>query len=115
MVDVYWFSLNYKDVLVIIGKGKIICYFLMISGIDFVGIVYVSEDFCFYVGQEVLLIGWGVGENYWGGLVECVCVKGDWLVVLFVGLSSCNVMIIGIVGFIVMLCVMVFEDVGICL
>lgn len=72
MVDVYWLSLNYKDVLVIIGKGKIICNFLMISGIDFVGIVCISEDLCFYVGQEVLFIGWGVGENYWGGLVEQV-------------------------------------------
>lgn len=50
MVDVNWFSLNYKDVLVIMGKGKIICEFLMVSGIDFVGIVYSSEDLCFYVG-----------------------------------------------------------------
>lgn len=72
-----------------------------------------SCDLCFVFGQVVIFIGWGVGENYWGGLVIEVCVKGDWLVVLLEMFSVCQVMIIGIVGFIVMLCVDVFVSVGV--
>ena len=67
-VDVHWSSLNYKDALAITGKGKIIRNFPMIPGIDFAGTVRTSEDPRFHAGQEVLLTGWGVGENHWGGL-----------------------------------------------
>lgn len=66
-VDVHWSSLNYKDALAITGKGKIIRHFPMIHGIDFAGTVHASEDPRFHAGQEVLLTGWGVGENHWGG------------------------------------------------
>ncbi len=79
-VDVHWSSLNYKDALAITGKGKIIRNFPMIPGIDFAGTVRTSEDPRFHAGQEVLLTGWGVGENHWGGLAEQARVKGDWLV-----------------------------------
>lgn len=66
-VDVHWSSLNYKDALAITGKGKIIRNFPMIPGIDFAGTVRTSEDPRFHAGQEVLLTGWGVGENHWVG------------------------------------------------
>ncbi len=59
-------ALNYKDALAITGKGKIIRNFPMIPGIDFAGTVRTSEDPRFHAGQEVLLTGWGVGENHWG-------------------------------------------------
>ncbi|ECF4925965.1 oxidoreductase, partial [Salmonella enterica] len=112
-VDVHWSSLNYKDALAITGKGKIIRHFPMIPGIDFAGTVHASEDPRFHAGQEVLLTGWGVGENHWGGLAERARVKGDWLVALPAGLSSRNAMIIGTAGFTAMLCVMALEDAGI--
>ena len=64
-VDIHWSSLNYKDALAITGKGKIIRNFPMIPGIDFAGTVRASEDPRFHSGQEVLLTGWGVGENHW--------------------------------------------------
>ncbi|HBK3302760.1 MDR family oxidoreductase [Citrobacter koseri] len=112
-VDVHWSSLNYKDALAITGKGKIIRNFPMIPGIDFAGTVRASEDPRFHTGQEVLLTGWGVGENHWGGLAERARVKGDWLVALPKGLDSRNAMIIGTAGFTAMLCVMALEDAGI--
>ncbi|EMU1129726.1 TPA: MDR family oxidoreductase [Citrobacter koseri] len=112
-VDVHWSSLNYKDALAITGKGKIIRNFPMIPGIDFAGTVRASEDPRFHSGQEVLLTGWGVGENHWGGLAERARVKGDWLVALPKGLDSRNAMIIGTAGFTAMLCVMALEDAGI--
>lgn len=112
-VDVHWSSLNYKDALAITGKGKIIRNFPMIPGIDFAGTVRASEDPRFHVGQEVLLTGWGVGENHWGGLAEQARVKGDWLVAMPQGLDARKAMIIGTAGFTAMLCVMALEDAGI--
>ena len=112
-VDVHWSSLNYKDALAITGKGKIIRNFPMIPGIDFAGTVRTSEDPRFHAGQEVLLTGWGVGENHWGGLAERARVKGDWLVALPKGLDGRQAMVIGTAGFTAMLCVMALEDAGI--
>ena len=112
-VDVHWSSLNYKDALAITGKGKIIRNFPMIPGIDFAGTVRASEDPRFHAGQEVLLTGWGVGENHWGGLAEQARVKGDWLVAMPQGLNARKAMIIGTAGFTAMLCVMALEDAGI--
>lgn len=112
-VDVHWSSLNYKDALAITGKGKIIRNFPMIPGIDFAGTVRTSEDPRFHADQEVLLTGWGVGENHWGGLAEQARVKGDWLVAMPQGLDARKAMIIGTAGFTAMLCVMALEDAGV--
>ncbi|MDU2499197.1 MAG: MDR family oxidoreductase [Klebsiella grimontii] len=98
-VDVQWSSLNYKDALAITGKGKIIRNFPMIPGIDFAGFVHSSEDPRFHAGQQVLLTGWGVGENHWGGLAERARVKGDWLVAMPQGLDGRKAMVIGTAGF----------------
>ncbi|WP_374483405.1 alcohol dehydrogenase catalytic domain-containing protein, partial [Klebsiella pneumoniae] len=68
-----WSSLNYKDALAITGKGKIIRQFPMVPGIDFAGQVKESRDPRFVPGQAVILTGWGVGENHWGGLATEIC------------------------------------------
>lgn len=85
----------------------------MIPGIDFAGTVRTSEDPRFHAGQEVLLTGWGIGENHWGGLAEQARVKGDWLVAMPQGLDARKAMIIGTAGFTAMLCVMALEDAGV--
>ncbi|HII4322334.1 TPA: MDR family oxidoreductase [Enterobacter cloacae] len=112
-VDIDWSSLNYKDALAITGKGKIIRNFPMVPGIDFAGHVHSSEDPRFHAGQQVLLTGWGVGENHWGGLATQARVKGEWLVPMPAGLDGRKAMIIGTAGFTAMLCVMALEDAGI--
>jgi len=112
-VDIDWSSLNYKDALAITGKGKIIRNFPMVPGIDFAGRVHTSEDPRFHAGQQVLLTGWGVGENHWGGLAAQARVKGDWLVPMPKGLDGRKAMIIGTAGFTAMLCVMALEEAGI--
>ncbi len=112
-VDIDWSSLNYKDALAITGKGKIIRNFPMVPGIDFAGRVRHSEDPRFHAGQAVLLTGWGVGENHWGGLSQMARVNGDWLVAMPEGLDSRKAMIIGTAGFTAMLCVMALEDAGV--
>ncbi len=113
LVDIDWSSLNYKDALAITGKGKIIRQFPMVPGIDFSGIVSESRDPRFVAGQPVLLTGWGVGENHWGGLAAQACVKGDWLVSLPQTLSARNAMIIGTAGFTAMLCVDALVNAGV--
>ena len=65
------------------------------------------------MGQQVLLTGWGVGENHWGGLSQRARVNGDWLVALPQGLDGRKAMIIGTAGFTAMLCVMALEEAGI--
>lgn len=112
-IDIAWSGLNYKDALAITGKGKIIRQFPMVPGIDFAGTVHHSEDPRFHAGQSVLLTGWGVGENYWGGLAEQARVKGDWLVPMPQGLDARKAMIIGTAGLTAMLCVMALEEGGI--
>ena len=112
-VDIDWSSLNYKDALAITGKGKIIRNFPMVPGIDFAGAVRKSEDPRFHTGQSVLLTGWGVGENHWGGLADMARVKGDWLVPMPTGLDGRKAMIVGTAGFTAMLCVMALEEAGV--
>ncbi|WP_113626508.1 acrylyl-CoA reductase (NADPH) [Pectobacterium peruviense] len=112
-VDISWSSINYKDALAITGKGKIIRNFPMVPGIDFVGTVHHSDSDRFAVGQPVILTGWGVGENHWGGLAQQARVKSDWLVPLPASLDARNAMILGTAGFTAMLCVMALEDGGI--
>lgn len=112
-VDIAWSSLNYKDALAITGKGKIIRNFPMVPGIDFAGTVHSSEDPRFHAGQQVILTGWGVGENHWGGLAQRARVKGDWLVPQPTGLDGRQAMILGTAGFTAMLCVMALADAGI--
>ncbi|WP_224556124.1 MDR family oxidoreductase [Pectobacterium versatile] len=109
-VDISWSSINYKDALAITGKGKIIRNFPMVPGIDFVGTVRHSDSDRFSVGQPVILTGWGVGENHWGGLAQQACVKSDWLVPLPASLDARKAMILGTAGFTAMLCVMALED-----
>lgn len=112
-VDISWSGINYKDALAITGKGKIIRNFPMVPGIDFVGTVSHSDSDRFSVGQPVILTGWGVGENHWGGLAQQARVKSDWLVPLPASLDARKAMILGTAGFTAMLCVMALEDGGI--
>ncbi|CAO95328.1 acrylyl-CoA reductase (NADPH) [Erwinia tasmaniensis] len=112
-VDIDWSGINYKDALAIAGKGKIIRQFPMVPGIDFAGRVESSSDARFQRGQSVLLTGWGVGENHWGGLAERARVKADWLVPMLQGLDARKAMIVGTAGFTAMLCVMALEEGGV--
>ncbi|KEI71975.1 MDR family oxidoreductase [Endozoicomonas elysicola] len=113
VVGVEYSSLNYKDGLAITGKGKIIRQFPMVPGIDYAGKVLSSRDDRYQTGDSVILTGWGVGENHWGGMAEKASVPADYLVSMPAGLDSRKAMIIGTAGLTAMLCVMALEDAGI--
>ncbi|WP_422445719.1 MULTISPECIES: MDR family oxidoreductase [unclassified Endozoicomonas] len=113
IVAVDYSSLNYKDGLAITGKGKIIRDFPMVPGIDYAGQVISSGDDRYQPGDSVILTGWGVGENHWGGMAEKASVPANYLVSMPAGLDSRKAMIIGTAGLTAMLCVMALQDAGI--
>ncbi|MGI2025827.1 MDR family oxidoreductase [Endozoicomonas acroporae] len=113
IVAVDYSSLNYKDGLAITGKGKIIRDFPMVPGIDYAGQVISSSDDRYQPGDSVILTGWGVGENHWGGMAEKASVPANYLVSMPAGLDSRKAMIIGTAGLTAMLCVMALQEAGI--
>lgn len=69
-VRVHWSSLNYKDGLAVTGKGKVVRSFPMVCGIDLAGVVEQSTAPGVEPGQEVIVTGWGLGEDRYGGYAD---------------------------------------------
>ncbi|MEN8837982.1 MAG: MDR family oxidoreductase [Celeribacter marinus] len=112
-VAVEYSTLNYKDGLCLSPKGGgLVRNYPHVPGIDFAGTVETSDDPRFAPGDKVVLTGWRVGENRWGGYAEKARVKADWLVPLPNGLSPRDAMAVGTAGFTAMLAVMALEDHG---
>jgi acrylyl-CoA reductase (NADPH) len=106
-------TLNYKDALAITGKGPVVRKFPMVPGIDLAGTVEDSTSPEFKRGDKVVLNGWGVGEQRWGGLAEMARVKSEWLIPLEPAFSFAQAMSIGTAGYTAALCVMALERHGI--
>ncbi|HTS16781.1 MAG TPA: oxidoreductase [Verrucomicrobiae bacterium] len=113
LVSVAYSSLNYKDALAVTNRGKIVRGFPMVPGIDLSGTVVESTSAQFDPGDEVVLTGWGIGEEHWGGLSQLARVKSEWLLPLPAGLTLKRAMSIGTAGLTAMFCVMVLEEHGI--
>lgn len=112
-VRVAWSTLNYKDALAITGRGPVVRKFPMVPGIDFSGVVESSSAAAYKPGDKVVLNGWGVGEQHWGGLAGLARVKSDWLVPLQPPFDLRDAMAIGTAGYTAMLCVMALERNGV--
>ncbi|MBS0965358.1 oxidoreductase [Acetobacter okinawensis] len=67
----------------------------------------------YHKGQPVLLNGWGVGEQSWGGLAQKARVRGEWLIPLPTVLYPSQAMAIGTAGYTAMLCVLALEKHGV--
>ncbi|MCP3725087.1 oxidoreductase [Paraburkholderia sp. CNPSo 3272] len=113
LVEVGYSTLNYKDGLAITGKGPVVRSFPMVPGIDFAGTVAQSANPAYAVGDAVVLNGWGVGEQHWGGLAQKARVKGDWLIALPAGFTPRQSMAVGTAGYTAMLCILALERHGI--
>jgi acrylyl-CoA reductase (NADPH) len=113
LVSVAYSSLNYKDALAVTNRGKIVRHFPMVPGIDFSGVVAESMSAGFKPGDQVVLTGWGVGEEHWGGLAQLARVKSDWLLPLPEGLTLKLAMAVGTAGLTAMFCVMALEEHGV--
>ena len=113
LVNVTHSTLNYKDGLAITGASPVVRSFPMIPGIDFSGIVLSSEDKDFTEGDRVVLNGYGLSENHFGGYSEKARVKSEHLLKLPENISNMQAMAIGTAGYTAMLCVLAIEDHGI--
>jgi acrylyl-CoA reductase (NADPH) len=112
LVAVEYSGLNYKDGLAVLGKNKVVRSYPMVPGVDFAGIVAESQSPAFAPGDRVVLTGWGVGEQHWGGLAQLARVKSEWLVKIPDALSTRDAMAVGTAGFTAMLCIQALEDHG---
>lgn len=113
LVSVAYSSLNYKDALAVTNRGKIVRRFPMVPGVDFSGVVAESKSSRFKPRDPVVLTGWGVGEEHWGGFAQLAHVKSDWLVLLPEGLTLKRAMAFGTAGLTAMFSVMALEEHGV--
>ncbi|MET4577494.1 acrylyl-CoA reductase (NADPH) [Ottowia thiooxydans] len=111
-VDVLYSTLNYKDGLAISGRAPVVRRYPMVPGIDLVGQIKSSGSSEFKPGQLVLLNGWGVGENHWGGLSQRAQLSSRWLTPLPAGITPRQSMAIGTAGYTAMLCILALERNG---
>jgi acrylyl-CoA reductase (NADPH) len=111
LVRVLFSSLNYKDGLAVTGRGPVVRRFPMVCGVDLVGEVFeTAGDFA--AGETVIVTGFGLGEEHWGGLAELARVRSEWAVRLPEALTPRDAMSIGTAGLTAMLCVMALEAHG---
>ncbi|MEZ5738551.1 MAG: MDR family oxidoreductase [Burkholderiaceae bacterium] len=106
-------TINYKDGLAIARGAPVVRKWPMVPGIDLAGVVEHCSSGAYKEGDRVVLNGWGVGEQYWGGLAQRARLKSDWLIPLPASISSRQAMAIGTAGYTAMLCVMMLERYGV--
>ena len=111
-VAVEYSTVNYKDGLCIGPGGGLVRTYPHVPGIDFAGTVEASYDARYAPGDKVVLTGWRVGENRWGGYAQKARVKADMLVPLPEGLDTRAAMAVGTAGFTAMLAIIALEDHG---
>ena len=105
-------TLNYKDALALTGRAPIVRKFPLVPGIDFAGVVETSGSAQFSAGDEVVLTGWGAGENRHGGYAQRARWPADQLARLPQGFSAEQAMAVGTAGLTAMLCVLALERYG---
>lgn len=99
VIRVRYSGVNFKDALAGSGEGPILKRFPLNGGIDAAGVVESSTDSRFQAGQEVLVNGCGLGENFDGGYAEKLRVSADSIVPKPDGVTLQETMLIGTAGF----------------
>lgn len=113
VVRVEFSTINFKDGLVITGQIPLVRKWPMVAGIDLAGTVESSADRRFAPGQKVLVNGYGLGTDHWGGLAQRARVKADWLIGIPAKFTPQQAMAIGTAGYTAMLCVLALEQHGV--
>ena len=97
-IDVHYSALNYKDALALTGSPGVVRKLPLIPGIDCSGIISGSSDPSLPVGTEVVITGFGYGENRHGGLATRVVAEPEHVIAIPSGLSLRDAAIIGTAG-----------------
>jgi acrylyl-CoA reductase (NADPH) len=99
VIRVHYSSLNYKDAMSATGNKGITRQFPHTPGIDAAGVVEISRNEQFAVGDEVIVTGYDLGMNTCGGYGQYIRVPASWVVKKPETLSLKECMIIGTAGF----------------
>ena len=113
LIQVTHSSLNYKDALAATGHPGVARSLPHVPGIDAVGTVCGSDSTQWQIGDEVIVTGYGLGSDQWGGWSELIRVPSDWIVRLPEGLSAIETMTLGTAGFTAAQCVQSLQHHGI--
>jgi acrylyl-CoA reductase (NADPH) len=111
-VAVEYSTLNYKDALAITGRGAVVRSWPLVPGIDLAGIVTDSRNGDWKAGDKVVVTGWGLGENHWGGLAQRARLDSGWLLRIPAPFTTRSAMTIATAGFTAALCVMALQRHG---
>ncbi|WP_413163374.1 YhdH/YhfP family quinone oxidoreductase [Capilliphycus salinus ALCB114379] len=98
LIRVHYSSLNYKDALSATGNRGVTRQFPHIPGIDAAGIVVNSNVPQFKPNDLVMVTGYDLGMNTWGGFAEYIRVPAEWVVPLPSDLTLQESMILGTAG-----------------
>jgi acrylyl-CoA reductase (NADPH) len=113
LIRVAYSTINYKDAMMVKGIGYRIKDFPFIPGIDLAGTVEDSASADFKPGDQVVLNGYGAGEQFAGGYGAYARAKAEWLVPVPAGWTARDTMAVGTAGVTAMISVMELERGGI--
>jgi len=113
LIDVEYSTINYKDGLAVTNSSPIVRSWPMIPGIDLAGTVTESSNPDVSVGDKVLVNGWGIGEETFGGFSQRARIQGEWTVPVPENFTTAQTMAIGTAGYTSMLSVLALEDHGV--
>mgnify|MGYP001195778815 CR=1 FL=1 len=99
LIRVQYSSLNYKDALSATGNKGITRQYPHTPGIDAAGVVEISRNEQFAVGDQVLVTGYDLGMNTCGGFGQYIRIPATWIVKKPEALSFKECMTIGTAGF----------------
>lgn len=98
LIKVSYSSINFKDALSASGNKGVTRKFPHILGIDAVGTVAESNSKKFPIGSKVLVTGFDLEMNTWGGFGEYISIPEKWAVHLPAGLTEKEAMSYGTAG-----------------
>jgi acrylyl-CoA reductase (NADPH) len=113
LIRVAYSSLNYKDAMAATGHPGVNKVFPHVPGVDASGVVVQSGAYEFVPGDSVLVTGFDVGADRWGGWAEYIRVPAEWVVRLPRGLTLRETMMLGTAGFTAGLCVDALQKHGV--
>jgi len=99
LIRVHYSSINYKDALSAFGNKGVTKKYPHTPGIDAAGVVEYSENELYKIGDQVIVTGYDLGMNTFGGFGQYIRVPSEWVVKLPDGLTMKEAMIIGTAGF----------------
>ncbi|WP_411971372.1 YhdH/YhfP family quinone oxidoreductase [Sphingobacterium sp. Lzh-3] len=98
LIKVAYSSVNYKDALSASGNKGVTRNFPHIPGIDAVGKIVSCKSSRFNKGDNVIVTGYDLGMNTWGGFGQYISVPAEWIIPLPAGLTPLEAMSFGTAG-----------------